>query len=557
MFETIRRWTARHPNWTLAGITFVALAPFLAKPFNLDDPLFLWAGHQIQAHPANPFGFDVAWDVTTFPMWKITENPPGACYFIAVAAGVLGWSEIALHLAFLLPAIAVILGTHRLARSLGANPMLAALVTLFAPVFLVSATTVMCDVLMLAAWTWAVVFWVEGKENPRKLLLAGLLIALAEMTKYFGVCLVPLLVAYSFAQRRPMRSWAQFLLIPLAVLCAYQYVTQSAYGYSLLYRAMDYASFSKNLIGFSKIQNGLIALAFAGGGTATAVFLMPLGFKRRGIAALGAALVLVAGILFFDDALWNRYGSLQGWAQTSVKIQMTLWATGGLCLLVLAAVEIRRCRDANSLLLLLWIGGTFYFAAFCNWTVNARSLLPLAPAVAILVARRLQSKLTATVWPTGVIAAVAGGGVLTLLVARADFSTACAVRQCAREVCARHGGGSAPLWFQGHWGFQFYMAQAGATALDFNRSILKPGDLMVVPMGNTSVQLPASNQANLIDVVSVPVAERLATWNQKVGAGFYASGYGPLPFAFGAVAPETAAVYVWKSPPATLIQSSK
>ena len=101
------------------------------------------------------------------------------------------------------------------------------------------------------------------------------------------------------------------------------------------------------------------------------------------------------------------------------------------------------------------------------------------------------------------------------------------------------------------------MAQAGATALDFNRSILKPGDLMVVPMGNTSVQLPASNQANLIDVVSVPVAERLATWNQKVGAGFYASGYGPLPFAFGAVAPETAAVYVWKSPPATLIQSSK
>jgi len=208
MFEKIRHWTARHPNWALTGIVFIALAPFLAKPFNLDDPLFIWAGHQIQAHPTNPFGFDVAWDTTAFPMWKITENPPGACYFIAVAAGILGWSEIALHFAFMLPAIAVILGTHRLARRLGGNPLLAALVTLFAPVFLVSATTVMCDVLMLAAWTWAVVCWVEGQENTRKLLLAGLLIALAEMTKYFGVCLIPLLAAYSLASRRPMRCAA-------------------------------------------------------------------------------------------------------------------------------------------------------------------------------------------------------------------------------------------------------------------------------------------------------------------------------------------------------------
>ena len=492
MFEKNRRWLAQHPNWMLAFITFIALLPFLAKPFNIDDPLFIWVGHQVQAHPFNPFGFNVAWDITELPMWKITENPPLAGYFIALSAAILGWSEMALHFAFIFPAIAVILGTHRLAARLGANPLLAALTTLFAPVFLVSATTVMCDVSMLACWIWAIVFWVEGSERPGKLALAGCLVALAEMTKYSGLCLLPLLAAYSLASGRPLRQWAQFLLIPLMILCVYQYVTQFIYGYSLLYRAMDYATFSKSLIGFSKIQNALIALAFLGGGMATAVFLAPQCWRKHGIKILVAALFLVAGILFFDDALWSRYSSLHDLTQLSVKIQMIFWATGGLCLLVLALTEIRRCRDANSLLLFLWIAGIFYFAACCNWTVNARSILPMTPAVAILIARQLQSKLAATqnVWPVGVIVGAVGGGLLSVLVARADFSTACAVRQCAQTISVRYGGSSAPLWFQGHWGFQFYLAQAGGLPLDFNRSVLKPGTFWRFPPATPAFNCP-------------------------------------------------------------------
>jgi len=559
MFEKIHYWIAQYPNRALAFLTFTVLLPFLAKPFNIDDPLFIWVGHQVQAHPFNPFGFNVAWDITEFPMWKITENPPLAGYFIALSASIFGWSEIALHFAFILPAIAVILGTHRLAARLGANPLLAALTTLFAPVFLVSATTVMCDVSMLACWIWAVVFWAEGQDCPRKLVLAGLLIALAEMTKYFGVCLVPLMAAYSLASRRPLQQWAHFLLIPLAVLCAYQYVTQSAYGYSLLYRAMDYATFSKSLIGFSKIQNALIALAFVGGGMATAFFLAPSCWRKNGMMILTAAATLAAATVFFDGALWNRYGSLHDVAQLSVKLQMIFWVTGGLCLSVLAVAEIFRGRDANSLLLILWIAGTFYFAACCNWTVNARSILPMTPAVAILIARRLQVRFVPGQinWPAGVFAALVAGGALTMLVARADFSTACAVRQCAQEVRARHGDSSVPLWFQGHWGFQFYMAQAGGVPLDFKQSILKPGDLLTIPIGNTSIQLPDQNQAALIDVVSVSSPEILATWNPNVGAGFYAAGYGPLPFAFGKVTPEIATVYVWKAPVATWFQPTK
>jgi 4-amino-4-deoxy-L-arabinose transferase-like glycosyltransferase len=159
------RWLALHPGLTLLLVVLAALAPFLAKPFNIDDPLFLWTARQIQSHPADPYGFMVNWYGTADPMWWVTDNPPLASYYLALAAGVLGWSEVALHFAFLLPAVAAILGTHRLARRFCSLPMLAALATLFTPVFLVSGTTVMCDVMMLASGSGR---WPSGWKDWRK-----------------------------------------------------------------------------------------------------------------------------------------------------------------------------------------------------------------------------------------------------------------------------------------------------------------------------------------------------------------------------------------------------
>jgi len=169
------RWFLLHPYLTLTLVVLAMLGPFLTKPFNVDDPLFIWAAHQIQAHPGNPYGFNVNWYGTMQPMWDVTKNPPLACYYLALAAGIFGWGEIALHFAFLLPAVAAIIGAYQLARRFCDHPMLAALVTLFTPVFLISGTTVMCDVPMLAFWIWAVVLWIDGtKQNDFGRLAGGI-----------------------------------------------------------------------------------------------------------------------------------------------------------------------------------------------------------------------------------------------------------------------------------------------------------------------------------------------------------------------------------------------
>ncbi len=57
MADPACRWPAVHPRLTLLLVVLAVLAPFLAKPFNIDDPLFLWTARQIQAHPADPYGF--------------------------------------------------------------------------------------------------------------------------------------------------------------------------------------------------------------------------------------------------------------------------------------------------------------------------------------------------------------------------------------------------------------------------------------------------------------------------------------------------------------------
>jgi 4-amino-4-deoxy-L-arabinose transferase-like glycosyltransferase len=548
-FSKIRCLTARHPYWTLTVIVLAALGPFLAKPFNIDDPLFIWAAHQIQAHPADPYGFNVEWGWREFPMWKVTENPPLACYYLAAAAGILGWSELALHTAFLLPLLAAVFGTYRLARHFCSQPMLAALATLFTPVVFVSSLTVTCDVMMLAFWVWAVVFWVEGTEQEKlwKLFAAAGLIALAELTKYYGVCLIPLVAAFSLMRRRPVRRWGQFLLLPLAILLAYQLATQALYGTSLLFRAMDYAAFSKVFLGYSQAQTCLTALAFTGGCVAVAAIFAPLLWRFRMLAVFSGGGALATVIFFLGGTIWQKYGPVQGAARLSVEIQFFIWTAAGFSALALAAADVRQRREARSCLLALWVLGTFSFAAFVNWTVNARSVLPLVPAVGILIARQLERSilLEQNIWKRGAALCLIISAALALLVTRADYMMAVAVRQNARAVCATYKSDAATLWFQGHWGFQFYMQADGGHPLDLKSSPLNPGDNLVLPVNNTVLQ-PDLNRMILRGNLSVAGPHWLTTWNMATGAGFYATVWGPLPFAFGRVPPESVSVYILK-----------
>ncbi|MBW2399285.1 MAG: hypothetical protein JRG80_08425, partial [Deltaproteobacteria bacterium] len=106
------------------------LALFAHKAFTVDDPLFLWLAEHVQSHPFDFYGFDVNWGGTVRPMHEVTMNPPLVGYFIAGVAAIFGWSEVTMHLAFLIPAGGAVAGTYWLARRLSDRPLEAGLVAL-------------------------------------------------------------------------------------------------------------------------------------------------------------------------------------------------------------------------------------------------------------------------------------------------------------------------------------------------------------------------------------------------------------------------------------------
>src|SRR5204862_6071516 len=101
---------------------------------------------------------------------------------------------------------------------------------------------------------------------------------------------------------------------------------------------------------------------------------------------------------------------------------------------------------------------TFMIPAVFNWTVNGRSIQLMLPVVAILVVRAL-SRATIKISRRLVLAWTTVGIVIALLLMRADFAFATAVRDSAARTYEKYGFGKERFWFQGHWGFQYYMQQ--------------------------------------------------------------------------------------------------
>ena len=241
----------------------------------------------------------------------------------------------------------------------------------------------------------------------------------------------------------------------------------------------------------------------------------------------------------------------------SPTFEGALFVTTGIGILVLALTDVLQYKTADSLLLFLWVFGTFIFAAMMNWTISARTFLPMAPAVVILLIRRLRV--------AGLVAAPVTGGsglripplrtaaatwspvllsaFVSLLIATGDYQLANTARTAAKQFQQRFRNKPGTVWFEGHWGFQYYMQQWRAKPLDSEQHGLVPGDVLIVPVNNTNVsRKPAAPR--IASFEETKYAQFFAiSMSREVGAGFYSSRWGPLPWEVAAVPPERYLVF--------------
>ena len=387
------------------------------------------------------------------------------------------------------------------------------------------------------------ILWVRGQRGNRHGLLAAsaVLASAGFLTKYVDVALVPLLLADGFARRRRLGWWVLWLLVPLTVMAAYEAWTKGLYGRGHFIGAVLYASQNGPGVATSAWRRVAMGLAFTGGAFLPAAFFFLRVWPTRlllHLATAATALCVAVGLAVslggasVQDALFGlAWGS---------AVQLVVLGFLGALLLALPLADLRRDRSADSLLLALWVVGVFAFAAFVNWSVNVRSVLPMAPAVAILLAR--------TVAPPGarrrLAAPIAAAACVSILVAWSDYRFAATARDSADWVAAVARSRTGKAWFQGHWGFQYYAEQHGLLAVDLVRTVALPGDILAIPGTNTGTyELPRGALRPLANR-SFAQFSWLSTMSLTLGAGFYSDVYGPLPFAFGDVPQERVQIFV-------------
>ncbi len=521
------------------------LGPFVNKAIHVDDALFVWAGQWIQSHPADFYGSRINWSVTALPMWMVNLNPPLMSGLLAAVATVFGWHEIALHLAGLMIAFMAAAGIYSLAQMWCGRPLLATVAAIFTPVFLVSSSTLMCDVLMLAFWVWALVFWERALargQNGWAFAGAGALAGLAILSKYSAITLLPLLFLLGVLRKRKAGWWLAGMAVPLIMMAIYEWLTRGMYGQGLLSVAVHYSRTHRlDELGDWKAR-GVIGLAFAGGSLLPLLFFAPWLWRRQTLLAGG---VVVFGVVLATLCLLENPGLPQPWEDTErmarwdLILQLAVLMATGLLLLLLAVADVWERRDANSLILLLWIMGGFFFAAVVNWTVSARSFLPLVPAAAILLARRWDAAEYLPRPGGQAIWALIPSAVIAVSLVRADCRVADSARTAAGQIAAQYTTPGHPLWFEGHWGFQYYLQKSGGHPIDTEQSILQPGDMVVFPCDNScGISLPPGSVGWVNNLQYSP-----GSWiNLSIGApsaagGFYSSLLGPTPFAVGKAEP--------------------
>jgi hypothetical protein len=128
---------------------------------------------------------------------------------------------------------------------------------------------------------------------------------------------------------------------------------------------------------------------------------------------------------------------------------------------------------------------------------------------------------------------------VSLLVAQADYQWAESARIAASNLTKRFGAEPQKLQFQGHWGFQYYMEENGARPFDLRSKKVVPGNWLIEPCNNTNVRPLPETFGHFVETARYPSSRWITVHTPARGASFYASSFGPLPWALGPAHEET------------------
>ena len=449
-------------QFILIALVVLALRlPFLNQAFQGDDVLYLTEAAHAQIEPLHPKNTEYVFMGRDIDM-RGQSHPPLNAWFLALLIAIgHRVSEIPFHAAYILFSLLAAFSALAIARRFSPRPLLATMLFLAAPAFVINGTSLEADLPFVALWLLATALYIYAvdRESIPLLMASALAMAFTALAAYQSVLLVPILFLYG----RKWRAARIAAFTPLAVLLAWNAFERLSTGATPAGVLASYMS-SYGLQAFTqKIKSG-VALT---GHLAWLVF-PTLWIPSLAIAPFAIA-AAIAGA-FYD---WNPLF----WGSIAIGVGMLVWCG-------------RHARDFLSQWVLIFFAGALviFFAG------SARYLLPIALPIAILATQRVGSRLLAI--------SLAAGFALSIALAMVNYQHWDGYRQFALAI--EPDVKTKRVWINGEWGLRYYLQSEGGLPLHQGQAI-HAGEMVV--SSKLSYPIPFSSGGGVL----APVAERFIT----------------------------------------------
>ncbi len=428
-------------SWLIVILAVFALRlPFLNEAVQGDDPYYLYGAEHALIDPLHPASARYIFQGDLVDM-RGHPHPPLNSWILAAPLAALGdIREAPFHFTYILWSLIAALATWSLARRFCDRPVLATLLFIAVPAFVINGTSFEADLPFLALWMLAVAMLVKGVDEHSRwpLAISALSGALAGMAAYQAILLTPILAVYVWRKRRAsIAAWVAIFAAPAAI-AAWQLFELATRGALPLAMLAGYMKTYSLQTGPNKLHSAMALVAHAGWILSPVIVLVWRGPRWRWIVA-GAA---VAAAAIYDP-------------------NPLFWFSIGCGVLLLSSCIGRDFLGA-------WIAIFFGASAFLFFSGSARYLLPMAAPVAILTVRHVNSRVLAA----GFCLQMA----LALALAVVNYQHWNAYRSFAASLAPQVRDHR--TWINAEWGLRFYLESEGALPIPKDPP-LRPGDIIV------------------------------------------------------------------------------
>ena len=417
----------------IVAIVLALRLPFLHQAIQGDDLYYLYGAEHAQIEPLHPDHATYLFEGDVVSMRGHSHGPLNSWFLGALLWAFGDVKEVPFHAAYTIFSIIAALAMYSLARRLCEKPLLATLLFLAVPAFVVNGNSLEADLPFLALWMLAMALFMQGSRAA--LIGSAVAAALASLDAYQAVLLTPILGFYLWRQKsRCAVAWASIFAAPLAIV-AWNLMGRASGGAMPVAVLLKYSQHYAFHALTQKLRNAGALIVHS------AWIVSPLLIRgSRWNWALGAA--AAAGGAFYDP-------------------NPMFWASLGLGVVVLSSC-------IGKTLLESWVLIFFAGALVIFFAGSARYLLPIAAPVAMLAANRCS---------TGFIGAgFALQMCLSLGLSIVNYQTWGAYRDYAASLAP--AAAETRVWVDHDWGLRYYLESEGALAAARDQTF-SPGDVVV------------------------------------------------------------------------------